>query len=65
MTTAAAAQIFPVHRRGRMLFKVFGFRRPNGEINDPGAPAGHGDFNDTEMHDRRSGFWGRPADWPY
>ena len=65
MTTAARAHAFPDHLRGRMLFKVFGFRRPNGKINDPGDPAGHGDFNDTEMHYWLADFWGRPADWPY
>lgn len=65
MTTAARAHAFPDHLRGRMLFKVFGFRRPNGKINDPGDPAGHRDFNDTEMHYWLADFWGRPADWPY
>ncbi len=48
-----------------MLFKIFGFRRPNSEKNDPGDPTEHGDFNDTEMHYWLPDFWGRPDDWPY
>ena len=50
VNVAAAAHIFPEHLRGRMMFKVFGLRRPDGAINDPGDPTAHGDLNDTEIH---------------
>ncbi len=65
VNVAAAAHIFPEHLRGRMMFKVFGFRRPNRENNDPGDPTEHGDLNDTEMHYWLPDFWGKPDDWPY
>ncbi len=65
VNVAAAEHVFPDEARARMLFKIFGFRRPNSEKNDPGDPTVHGDFNDTEMHYWLPDFWGRPDDWPY